>query len=135
MKVLVPGRAPATDPYVQAAIPPIPHPDRTMILMTGEAPLGYLVPSLPAQIPVLRIDGWLIQPQDGSRLTNETRKRVAAFRGDLFVIADAGELARSRDALAVYGLAIGEAKCRNIVTNLGGPYRFCPLAPVQNGVR
>jgi hypothetical protein len=135
MKALLPGRAPATDPYVQAAIPPIPHPDSTMILMTGEAPLGYLVPSLPAQIPVLRIDGWLIQPQDGSRLTSETRKRVAAFRGDLFVIADAGELARSRDAVAVYGLAIGEAKCRNIVTNLGGPYRFCPLAPVQNGAR
>ncbi|HEY6579365.1 MAG TPA: hypothetical protein VIY09_08580, partial [Rhizomicrobium sp.] len=34
---LVPDRAPATDPYVQAAIPPIPHPDDTMILMTGEA--------------------------------------------------------------------------------------------------
>jgi hypothetical protein len=135
MKALLPGRAPATDPYVQAAIPPIPHPDRTMILMTGEAPLGYLVPSLPAQIPVLRVDGWLIQPQDGSRLTGETRKRVAAFHGDLFVIADVGELARSRDALAVYGLAIGDAKCRNIVTNLGGPYRFCPLLPVQNGVR
>ncbi|HEY2445501.1 MAG TPA: hypothetical protein VGI20_07165 [Rhizomicrobium sp.] len=130
-KALEPGRVPATDPYVQASIPPIAHPDRTMILMTGEAPLGYLVPSLPPQIPILRIDGWLIQPQDGSRLTGETRARVAAFRGDLFVVVDAGEMARARDALAVYGLAIGEAKCRNIVTNLGGPYRFCPLARNQ----
>ncbi|MGH6877440.1 MAG: hypothetical protein ACREHV_08695 [Rhizomicrobium sp.] len=129
---LVPDRAPATDPYVQAAIPPIPHPDDTMILMTGEAPLGYLAPSLPPQIPLLRIDGWLIQPQDGSRLTAVTRKRVAAFRGDLFVIADAGEIMRSRDALAAYGLAMNEPECRNIVTNLGGPYRFCPLAHIEN---
>jgi hypothetical protein len=132
-RVLEPERAPATDPYVQAAIPPIPHPDRTMILMTGEAPLAYLVPSLPEQIPVLRIDGWLIQPQDGSRLTKESRRRVASFDGDLFVIADAGEIPRSRDALAVYGLAMIAAECRNIETNLGGPYRFCPLSRVQNG--
>ncbi|HLY05455.1 MAG TPA: hypothetical protein VKR31_06890 [Rhizomicrobium sp.] len=128
-----PGRAPATDPYVQAAIPPIPHPDHTMVLMTGEAPLGYLVPSLPQAIPVLRIDGWLIQPQDGSRLTADTRRRVDSFHGDLFVIADAGEIARSRDALAAYGLAMNAAECRNIETNLGGPYRFCPLSRVQNG--
>lgn len=132
-RAMEPGRAPATDPYVQASIPPIPHPDRTMILMTGEAPLAYLVPSLPSAIPVLRIDGWLIQPQDGSRLTAAARRRVSAFHGDLFVIADAGEIPRSRDALAVYGLAMNGAECRNIETNLGGPYRFCPLSPVQNG--
>lgn len=132
-KAMEPGRAPATDPYVQASIPPIPHPERTMILMTGEAPLGYLVPSLPPSIPVLRIDGWLIQPQDGSRLTGKARRRVDSFPGDLFVIADAGEIARSRDALAFYGLAMNAAECRNIETNLGGPYRFCPLSRVQNG--
>jgi hypothetical protein len=132
-RALEPGRAPPTDPYVQAAIPPIPHPGRTMILMTGEAPLGYLASSLPEQIPVLRIDGWLIQPQDGSRLTQEARRRVNSFRGDLFVIADAGEIARSRDALSVYGLAMIAPECRNIETNLGGPYRFCPLSRVQNG--
>ena len=132
-RVIAPDRAPATDPYIQAAIPPIPHPDHTMILMTGEAPLGYLVPSLPARIPVLRIDGWLIQPQDGSQLTAEARKRVDAFHGDLFVIADAGEIPRSRDALAVYGLAISASECRNIESNLGGPYRFCPLQHVPNG--
>ena len=128
MRALLPERAPVTDPYVQASLPPIAHPDRSMILMTGEAPLGYLVPSLPPQIPVLRIDGWLIQPQDGSRLTAATRRRVAAFPGDLFVIADAGEMLRSRDALAVYGLAMRVAECRNIETNLAGPYRFCPLS-------
>jgi hypothetical protein len=132
-RAMEPGRAPATDPYVQASIPPIPHPDRTMVLMTGEAPLGYLVPSLPPTIPVLRIDGWLIQPQDGSRLTAEARRRVDSFPGDLFVIADAGEIARGRDALAVYGLAMNVAECRSIETNLGGPYRFCPLARVPNG--
>src|SRR5438477_7913120 len=101
-----------------------------MILLTGEPPLCYLVPSLPEQIPILRIDGWLIQPQDGSKLTAEARRRVELFHGDLFVIADAGEIARSRNALSVYGLAMIAGECRNIETNLGGPYRFCPLSHV-----
>ena len=65
-----------------------------MVLMTGEAPMGYLVPSLPRQIPVIRIDGWLIQPQDGSRLTAEARARVAAFKGDLYLIANPYEINR-----------------------------------------
>jgi hypothetical protein len=134
MKTMVPARAPLDDPYVQATIPPIAHPDNTMILMTGEAPLGYLAPSLPPQIPVLRIDGWMIQPQDGSRLTAAARKRVDAFKGDLYAIANAYEMARNRDALAAYDLAIVDAKCRNIVTNLGGPYRFCPLTRIQSAV-
>jgi hypothetical protein len=53
---------------------------------------------------------------------------VDDFKGDLFLIADAGEMARGKNALAAYGLAIRETECRNIVTNLGGPYRFCPLS-------
>jgi hypothetical protein len=132
MKTMVPARAPLDDPYIQATLPPIAHPDRTMILMTGEAPLGYLAPSLPPQIPILRIDGWMIQPQDGSRLTAATRQRVGAFKGDLYAIANAYEMPRNRDALGAYDLAIVEAKCRNIVTNLGGPYRFCPLTRIQS---
>ncbi|MGH6797301.1 MAG: hypothetical protein ACREDI_02815, partial [Roseiarcus sp.] len=78
----------------------------------------------------IRIDGWMIQPQDGSRLTALTRRRVGAFKGDLYVIANIYELSRSHDALAAYGLAAVEAKCRNIVSNLDGPYRFCPLARI-----
>jgi hypothetical protein len=95
--------------------------------MTGEAPMGYLVPSLPHQIPVLRIDGWLIQPQDGSRLTAQTRARVAAFKGDLYWIASPYQINRGRQALSAYGLAFRLGECGNIEANLGGPYLFCPL--------
>jgi len=132
MKASISSRMPATDPYIQMSIPPISHPDKTMILMTGETPMGYLAPSLPAQIPIIRIDGWMIRPDDGSKLTAETRKRVDAFEGDLFVIFNSFEAARNRDALKVYGIAIDSPKCRNIVTNLGGPYRFCPVIRTQS---
>ena len=120
-------RAPVDDPYIQMTMPPIPDPDHAMLLMTGEAPLGYIAPLLPPQIPILRIDGWMIQPRDGSKLTVAARARVNAFKGDLYVLSNDLELSRTDDALAAYGLAPVLAECEDIATNLGGPYRFCPL--------
>ncbi|HEY1638979.1 MAG TPA: hypothetical protein VGF62_10675, partial [Rhizomicrobium sp.] len=123
-------RAPIGDPYIQGELPSIPNPDHSMILMTGEAPMGYLVPQLPPQIPVLRIDGWLIQPKDGTKLTAETRARVSGYKGNLYVIANEYEVGRAGDALADYGLGMRWTECKLFSTNLGGPYRFCPLKRV-----
>lgn len=119
--------APLGDPYVQADVPPIPDPSHSMVLMTGEAPMGFLVPSLPHQVPVLRIDSWMIQPEDGSLLTAKTRARVKAFKGDLYVIANEFEVGRAGAALADYGLGMRWTECKLFTTNLGGEYRFCPL--------
>jgi hypothetical protein len=120
-------RAPVTNPYVQVDLPPIPDPGHTMILMAGEAPMGYLIPSLPHQIPVLRIDGWMITPEDGSRLTASTKRRVHAFHGDIYLIAEEYEIGRAAEALADYGLQMRYLDCRQIEANLGGPYKFCPV--------
>jgi hypothetical protein len=129
-------RAPLGDPYVQVKMPGIPDPAHSMILMTGIEPMGFLVPELPPQIPVLRIDGWLIQPDDGSTLTADTRARVSAFQGALYLIAAPGEIARAHWAAGAYGLAFTNGACAGITTNLGGPYLLCPLArnakPVPN---
>lgn len=122
-------RAPLGDPYVDVALPKIAHPGRTMVLMTGNDPMGFIVPELPPQIPVLRIDGWMLQPKDGSGLTRLMRKRVAQFRGDLYLMADAGNMIRARHAAADYGLAIDWAKCALFDTNITGAYQFCPLLP------
>jgi len=122
-------RAPLGDPYVDVAVPKIADPRHTMILMTGNEPLGFIVPSLPHEIPILRIDGWMLQPKDGSGLTRIMRKRVAAFRGDLYLIADTNAMTRAHDALKDYGLAIVWTKCNLFDTNLIGAYQLCPLAP------
>jgi hypothetical protein len=124
-------RAPVEDPYIQVALPPIPDPDKTMVVMTGDAPMGFIAPSLPHQIPILRVDGWMVQPKDGTLLTKEMRRRVAAHLregGDLYLIADATDMGRARDALADYGLAIRWTECQQFDTNLVGTYQWCPLA-------
>ncbi len=124
--------APLGDPYVKAAIPAIPHPDKTMVLMTGDAPLGFIATTLPPQIPVLRIDGWLLQPEDGTALTKQMRDRVAQHlrnKGDLYLISEAFDMGRARDALADYNLAILWTGCQLFDTNLVGTYQWCPIIP------
>jgi hypothetical protein len=119
------------DPYVQAALPPIPRPDHTMVLMTGDAPMGFIATTLPPQIPVLRIDGWMVQPRDGTLITKDMMRRVEAQLaggGDLYLIADAGDMTRAHDALADYHLAIRWPECQQFDTNLIGTYQWCPLA-------
>ena len=126
--------APLGDPYVQAAIPPIPHPDKTMVLMTGDAPLGFIATTLPPQIPVLRIDGWMLQPQDGTKMTAQMRARVAGHLrngGELYLIAEAFDMGRARNALAEYNLAILWTGCQLFDTNLVGTYQWCPVTPRQ----
>ncbi|HEY5348050.1 MAG TPA: hypothetical protein VIJ72_07650, partial [Rhizomicrobium sp.] len=123
-------RAPLDDPYISVALPPIPDPDHTMVLMTGDAPLGFIAPSLPHQIPILRIDGWMVQPRDGTLITKAMRKRVAAHLAahqPLYLIADATDMTRAHDALADYNLAIRWTACQQFDTNLVGTYEWCPL--------
>ena len=67
-------------------------------------------------------------PAAGSKLTAETKARVAAFKGDMFLIADPYEMDRARAALAEYGLAIRWLQCGDIKTNMGDDLQFCPLA-------
>ena len=125
-------RAPIEDPYIEAALPPIPHPDKTIVVMTGDAPMGFIATTLPPQIPVLRIDGWMVQPRDGTRITQDMKKQVAAHLargGDVILIADAGDMTRAHDALADYRLAIRWPECQQFDTNLIGTYQWCPLSP------
>jgi hypothetical protein len=119
--------APLGDPYISVDLPKITDPQHTMVVMTGDAPLGFIAPSLPPEVPVLRIDGWMMQPEDGSYLTRVMRRRVAAHKGPLFLIADAYDMGRASAAVVDYGLAIEWQKCRIFTTNLTGAYEWCPL--------
>jgi hypothetical protein len=93
--------------------------------------MGFIATQLPPQIPVLRIDGWMVQPRDGTRITRDMKTQVGRLigaGGDVYLIADATDMARARDALADYNLAIRWTECQQFDTNLVGTYQWCPLA-------
>jgi hypothetical protein len=123
-------RSPISDPFVQADVPKIAHPEKAMVLLTGNGPLGFIAPSFPRNIALLRIDGWMVQPQDGTQLTRTMKNRVVghlAHGGDLYVLSDAYDMGRTRDALVGYGLRIDWLNCTVFDTNIIGDYEFCPL--------
>ncbi len=123
-------RSPISDPFVEADLPKIEHPEKAMVLLTGEGPLGFIAPSFPRNIPLLRIDGWMVQPQDGTRLTAMMKGRVwehLARHRDLYLLSDAYDMGRARDAVAEYHLRIDWLKCTVFDTNIIGDYEFCPL--------
>jgi hypothetical protein len=126
-------RVSSSDRYVQVDGLSFANPGSTMLLMTGGEPMAYLIPSLPPAIPVLRIDGWLAQPDDSSGLTASMRARVAAHRGDLALIAAPWEREVAVRATAAYGLEIVTEQCREVRSNMGGPYQLCPLR--RSGMR
>ncbi len=126
-------RAPLESPYVSIALPKFDDPKHTMVLMTGNSPMGFIVPEMPPAIPVLRIDGWMLQPKDGTLLTKEMRARVKAFKGALYLIADSFDMTRAHDAVLDYDLIIDWPKCVLFDTNLAGEYQLCPLSPKPPG--
>ncbi len=74
----------------------------------------------------------MMQPQDGTLLTKRMRGKVRAFvkkKGDIYLLADAYDMGRAREALANYRLAIRWLECQLFKSNLTGLYRLCPLQP------
>lgn len=129
-------RAPLGDPYVALKGPLIPEPAQTIILTTGfSEPTAFIIPELPPEIPVLRIEGFLAGPGDGSRLTAIMRERVASHRGAIYLLTPFGDAETSAKAVAAYGLVLEEAHCGLIETNISRPYRFCPLARSEESAR
>jgi hypothetical protein len=124
------ARAPVGDPYVQISQPAIARPAETMVLMTGYEPMAYVIPTLPREIPVLRVQGFLIGPGDGTTLSALVKDRVAAHNGDLylFFVGHEGEIAAR--AMQPLGLSIERSQCQQISSNLGPALSFCPLSRV-----
>jgi hypothetical protein len=110
---------------VAVKLPPIIAPASTLAVLTGLQPVGFLIPSFPPQVSFVRIDGFLTSAEAHSQLRAEALARIAAHRGDLFVLYDIGEAERMRAALAAAHLAAREDTCVTITNNLLGIYHWC----------
>ena len=86
---------------------------------------------LPAQHPAAanrRLDGAAAgRHQDHADDEEPGRRPPRAHGGDLYVLSDAYDMGRTRDALVEYGLRIDWLKCTVFDTNIIGDYEFCPL--------
>ena len=110
---------------VAIGVPPIRSPARTLAILTGEQPVGFLIPSFPPQVDFVRIDGFLTSAEAPSPLRSAALARIAAHQGDLFVLYDSGEAEHMRGALAAAGLVARGETCRTVSNNLMASHEWC----------
>jgi hypothetical protein len=115
------------DEYVNVTVPPIADPARTLAVMAGVEPMGYIVPAFPPQIPFLRIDGWLDTPTAQSALGNRMRARIDAHDGPIFGVFSEHERTRAVAAFGASGLVLAHQDCATIESNAGDPLLWCEL--------
>ncbi|MDB5397713.1 MAG: hypothetical protein JWM91_5219 [Rhodospirillales bacterium] len=121
-------------PYVGVTVPPIADPANTLILMTENAPMAYVIPAFPKEIPFLRIQGWMIGSKDtSSMLGAEMHRRVAEHKGPILGLYWPVEHEATVGAFADYGLKLDDAACKPVESNIqepidqGHPLLLCPL--------
>lgn len=137
-----------TDRFVEAEAPALPHPDATLVVVTGFEPVAFVIPAFPPPVAFVRIQGYLDNnhPDDGDQgddgdtgLDRRVRERLARHRGDLYLLFPdwaarehpdwaARERERAVAALRRYGLEADFGACRPIIANLADYVRLCPVA-------
>ena len=112
--------------YVDVTHPPLADPARTLVVMAGLEPMGYVVPSFPPQVAFVRIDGWLDSPQAHSKFGERMRARIDAHDGPIFAMFSYGETERALAAFDADGLVVA-GDCEIIRSNVGDPLQWCAL--------
>jgi len=123
--------------YVDVAAPALAAPERTMILLAGHAPMAYVIPFFPREIPFVRIDGWLVQGGDRiTGLARAMRARVAGHSGSLYMLFAPVERELVLDAAKNYDLELilDERFCRVVTSNIDDPLWLCPVVKSQRSV-
>jgi hypothetical protein len=116
-------------PFVNVVTPQLPHPDDTMILMTGTTPTAFVIPEFPPQIPFLRIDSYLVHPNDGPiGLNRIMASRIGAHRGDMYWVVAEWERTEGLGMLRAYNLVADLARCEPINNNLADGIELCPVS-------
>jgi hypothetical protein len=113
--------------YVDVTVPPITDPTRTLAVMAGVEPMGYVVPSFPPQIAFIRIDGWLDAPSAHSPFGDWMRTRIAAHDGPIYGVFIERERDRAVAAFEADGLVLAKEDCATIRSNVGEPLLWCAL--------
>jgi hypothetical protein len=125
-------------PYVGVTVPAIADPAHSLILMTETAPMAYVIPSFPPEIPFLRIQGWMIGSKDRSSVLGaEMYRRVSEHHGPIYGLYWPVEHEATVGAFADYGLVLDDAACQPVDTNIqepidqGRPLLLCPLKRIS----
>lgn len=138
------GRAAHGDMAVTAKVPGLPQ--NSMVMMATLEPLAFIVPSLPAELPVISVINNFMNPAWGahSRLHVLAAQRITQHNGPLFALVNTARPNENyymdipiADMLLAYGLKVDFKKCNPIITpRVNDPLALCsvnrvPVTPIK----
>lgn len=122
------GRVAWSRAWVQAEVPPIADPDRTMLLMGGYWAIAHVLPLFPPQMPVVRIQSNFLQPDSvGNGMRAVLERRVAGHQGPFLMLSTIPDTPGAAKAAALLGLTLDPQGCRPVPNNLGETLNLCPV--------
>ena len=113
---------------VEATIPALADPDRTLVLMTGLAPTSFAIPAFPTGVVFLRPQSYFIEPAHATRFNEIMHGRIATHAGDIYLLEAVWERAAADRVLPALGLQFQAGGCRPIQANLDEELELCALA-------
>lgn len=118
------GRYPWGDQYFVTGTPTVPLPSHAVVVMTSYDPIGYLVPSFPADAQFVRVqsnfDG-LVTP----KLTSEEAALISAHLDNLYLLttqaATQADVQTTNAVLKPYGVEIMPGTCQQFAPAVAAP--------------
>ena len=108
--------------------PAIALPERTLLLLAGDQPTGFILPHLPEAMRIIRLDDWpyLFQQPDRG-FEPMVRQLLASHQGPMLLLVHPLDRARAQKMGALFGLQLGQ-DCRPVRTNLvAEAFLLCPI--------
>ena len=124
------GRVSWGQDYFGATLPVIEKPENTLVIMTGAAPLSYLIPLFPKEIRFVRIQSYFTGPSSHpngyDRLMADI---ISRHTGPLYILFRSYEKPGAILALDAYGIDMEDNSCSSfkphIESNEQYPLTFC----------
>lgn len=126
------GHAAFARGVLAAEAPPIPS--NSVVMLMGDEPVSYVIPSFPKGVRFIGIGNNLIRPGMENGLQQQANKAIQEHRGDFFFIENAiADKAKNDGYLTYYNLRRGD--CTPLTTTLqSGSLDFCKAYYQAQGI-
>lgn len=114
--------------YLSAAPKKFRDPNNTMVLMLGNAPTSYVIPSFPGQVRFLRMEGNLITRTETGGFAAIIKEEVSMHKGDIFILFEQNDSSVNiESSLSRMELKLDNSKCFELQTNIPDTIMMCQV--------
>ncbi|HXV14450.1 MAG TPA: hypothetical protein VEC56_09615 [Candidatus Krumholzibacteria bacterium] len=113
--------------FWEIEVPPLPNPERTIVLIANARPLAYLIPAFPPEVRWLSLENNLTEPSDQTRMQADMRRLITGHDGDVYLLSRAEPsplLAHDVAVAGYYGLRLESNTGLPIVSRHSPPGMF-----------